>query len=680
MGADPTIPRYFSDPKIHIYKVLKIPEVFLDSDEENDQNTENNSNEDLTHKIDERCFDDAPVLSAGNSGELIINEPEEENETAIVEEPEEMQQVMNDPAARQELFRHFGQQKAVLLDEIPSAANITNSSELLEELEKPRERENLKWHKGVALKYTARKRGRGRPRKESKEPENVPVQRKVKTESVPVDEGSKRKPGRPAKEFPLRRKGSGDSKDSKKAEQEVLDQNLTEDEEDQGSPPKRQRTESSGSATEKVPTMVPTATQKSTSTYSRPGPRCSKLTSKAHNPNLKANAEEKSSDLETKGTNLETKDKILEPISSDSESEYMSLESISSDSRKMTSESENLKHEQSNLKSPPHEGNLEQKSSSVEDNLEPISTSPISSISNSKCENSPTKEPQSKASDRKTSISDSKSSSDKKSSKKLSLDHKSSLSSSGHKSSGSKRLSTESRGRSKSSSIKLKSSSSEAHGSNAKAHNESPSTSKSHRDPVEFKKTRTESSSSKASSSKPQTPASSGKIRFPRSNSSSSSSSDGANEKPRKSSLFGTDVQKPTAESPKTGLSNKYPLLYMSLGDEQPSTATPSPTSPHTALLLAQKAVRPPMQRRKSVFEQQKEIVNDNMPVDERETRLRHWNQRETMLLSELPPTNPQIRRKGRPSMNEEGKFRKQVLEQRKIVQKRRQSMIDERK
>ncbi|XP_070508942.1 uncharacterized protein DDB_G0284459-like [Chironomus tepperi] len=97
-------------------------------------------------------------------------------------------------------------------------------------------------------------------------------------------------------------------------------------------------------------------------------------------------------------------------------------------------------------------------------------------------------------------------------------------------------------------------------------------------------------------------------------------------------------------ESPKTSTFNDK-FKYQGLVDNSPKSATP--TTPKI----------PMKKRRQSVFQEQAQLIPENLTPNERSNAMRRWNQNTTKLI-DIPIEDPNRKRRGRPRLNEDGKIK----------------------
>ena len=80
----------------------------------------------------------------------------------------------------------------------------------------------------------------------------------------------------------------------------------------------------------------------------------------------------------------------------------------------------------------------------------------------------------------------------------------------------------------------------------------------------------------------------------------------------------------------------------------------------------------PKMKRRQSVFEEQAQIISENLTLTERTNAMRRWNQKTSKLIEDVPTVDPaQKRRKGRPRLSEDEKI-KRLIEKKKMIDERK--------
>lgn len=110
----------------------------------------------------------------------------------------------------------------------------------------------------------------------------------------------------------------------------------------------------------------------------------------------------------------------------------------------------------------------------------------------------------------------------------------------------------------------------------------------------------------------------------------------------------------PSPTSPTQNFHDKYPNLYLGLenNDSKADSSSSSPTKPSGS----PKSI-PMKKRRQSVFEEQAQLIPENLTLNERSNAMRRWNQNTTKLI-DIQPADPRKRRRGRPKLNEDERIK----------------------
>lgn len=106
--------------------------------------------------------------------------------------------------------------------------------------------------------------------------------------------------------------------------------------------------------------------------------------------------------------------------------------------------------------------------------------------------------------------------------------------------------------------------------------------------------------------------------------------------------------------SPTQNFHDRFPNLYLGLkkNDSKADSGSSSPTKPSGS----PKSI-PMKKRRQSVFEEQAQLIPENLTLNERSNAMRRWNQNTTKLI-DIQPKDPRKRRRGRPKLNEDEKIK----------------------
>jgi len=110
----------------------------------------------------------------------------------------------------------------------------------------------------------------------------------------------------------------------------------------------------------------------------------------------------------------------------------------------------------------------------------------------------------------------------------------------------------------------------------------------------------------------------------------------------------------PSPPSPTQNFHDKFPNLYLGLkeNDSKADSGSSSPTKPSGS-----PKSNPMKKRRQSVFEEQAQLIPENLTLNERSNAMRRWNQNTTKLI-DIQPADPRKRRRGRPKLNEDEKIK----------------------